>query len=256
MNGTGSSTERLSQKTLWPYSTHLKTGDCLIRLTWTQRALDISPLDGIGWLADQSEELSNWASSVGRWRRADAGQFLYQAGDVPDGLYGLAEGALELSFPLVAEEPVVLHRADVGFWIGDAAVLSRRPRLISIVTATPARVLHISATEVDRLLASHPQFWPAFYDLNTRNVETALTLLSESLALTVKARVCRRLLALAERDRDVQITQDALAKLLGVTRSTVRRSIAELAVEGGVETGYGTLRVTDLAVLRRHKDEQ
>jgi len=171
-------------------------------------------------------------------------------------MYGLAEGALEITFPLVADEPVTIYRAEPGFWIGDAAQLSRRQRMIGIAAATPVRILRVSGAELERLLVECPRFWPCFYDLSSRNVETALTLLSECLALTVKARVCRRLLTLAERDRDVQITQDDLAKLVGVARATVRRAIAELAADGGVETGYRSLRVKDLAVLRRHKDEQ
>lgn len=171
-------------------------------------------------------------------------------------MYGLAEGALEITFPLVADEPVIIHRAEPGFWIGDAAQFSRRSRMIGIAAASAVRVLRVTGADLERLLAETPRFWPCFYDLSSRNVETALTLLSESLALTVKARVCRRLLALAERNAEVSITQDDLAKLVGVTRATVRRAIAELAAEGGVETGYRSLRLSDLAVLRRHKDEQ
>ena len=151
---------------------------------------------------------------------------------------------------------MTLHRAEPGFWIGEEAHLARRPRMISISAATPARLLKIPGAELDRLLAESPRFWPCFYDLSARNSELSLTLLGESLALTVKARVCRRLLALAEHDAEVTITQDDLANLVGVTRATVRRAIADLAAEGGVETGYRTLRLSDLAVLRRHKDEQ
>ncbi len=213
-------------------------------------------MDRVGWLADQPEDLQQWFAQVGRWQRFEPGQLLYLAGDTADGMYGLAEGALEITFPLVADEPVTIHRAEPGFWIGDAAQFSRRARMIGLSAATPARILRVSGADLERLLADSPRFWPCFYDLSSRNVETALTLLSESLALTVKARVCRRLLALAERDRDIQITQDDLAKLVGVTRATVRRAIAELAAEGGVETGYRSLRLSDLSVLRRHKDDQ
>ena len=80
--------------------------------------------------------------------------------------------------------------------------------------------------------------------------------LAESLSLTVKARVCRRLMKLAGQDEGVEITQETLARLVGVTRATLRRVIQDLADEGGVETGYRSLRVADAAVLARHVDEQ
>lgn len=201
--------------------------------------------------------MRDWFGQVGRWIRLDPGQALYHAGDAANGLYGLASGALEITFPLVAGEPVTLHRAEPGFWIGEEAQLSRRPRMITVSAATPARLLKVPGADLERLLDESPRFWPCFYDLSARNSELALTLLGESLALSVKARVCRRLLALAESGEEgVAITQDDLAKLIGVTRATVRRAIADLADEGGVETGYRSLRLRDKAVLRRYQDEQ
>nr|WP_246317598.1 cyclic nucleotide-binding domain-containing protein [Hyphomicrobium methylovorum] len=85
----------------------------------------------------------NWASEIGRWRRYGAGQFVYQAGDPSDGIYGLADGSLEITFPLVAEEPVSVYRAEVGFWIGDAAELASVPRIVSLMAATESRLLHL-----------------------------------------------------------------------------------------------------------------
>lgn len=244
----------------YPPSAHyidgIAAGDWLIRLTSTRKTIDIAPLDQVGWLAEQADELRDWFASAGRWKKLEAGQIMYQAGDVADGIYGLASGTLDIALPLVGGELVTIHRAEPGFWIGDSAQLSKRPRMISISAATPCKVLRVPGADLERLLTENPQFWPSIYDLNHRNVETALTLLGESLALTVKARVCRRLLALAEHEAEVTITQDDLAKLVGVTRATVRRAIAELAAEGGVETGYRSLHLSDLAVLRRHKDEQ
>jgi CRP/FNR family transcriptional regulator, cyclic AMP receptor protein len=221
-----------------------------------QSAVDLAPLDKRGWLAEQPEPFRNWVAGVARWRDFGAGQIVYQAGDDSDGIYGLASGGLELSFPLVADEPVIVHRAEIGFWIGDSAELSQRPRMVSLCAAGPTRLLHVSSREVNAMLTKHPRHWRSFYDLSARNVNSAMTLLAESLALTVRARVCRRLLALAEQDADVEITQDTLARLLGVTRATLRRAINDLAAEGGVETGYRSLRVSNAAVLALYRDEQ
>ncbi|MBA2126525.1 hypothetical protein DLM45_09865 [Hyphomicrobium methylovorum] len=103
----------------------------------------LTPLDQLGWLAEQPKEFMNWASEIGRWRRYGAGQFVYQAGDPSDGIYGLADGSLEITFPLVAEEPVSVYRAEVGFWIGDAAELASVPRIVSLMAATESRLLHL-----------------------------------------------------------------------------------------------------------------
>jgi CRP-like cAMP-binding protein len=220
------------------------------------RCVTLAPLDREGWLADQPDDLKAAMAAAGRWRRFEAGQFLYHAGDPACGLYGLAEGALELTFPLVAEEPVTVHRAEIGFWIGDSAELSETPRLVSIAAATPSRVFHVPGVAMRRILAERPEHWRALYRLSARNVETAVRLLSEALALTVRARVARRLLALAGSDGDVSITQADLAKLVGVTRATLQRCLSSLEAEGALERGYGTVRVRNTTRLAQFSDEQ
>ena len=222
----------------------------------TSRRVDLAPLDREGWLAEQPEALRAAMAGAGRWRRYEAGQFLYHAGDPASGLYGLAEGALELTFPLVAEEAVTIHRAEIGFWIGDNAEFSETPRLVSVAAAAPSRVFHVPGAAMRRLLAERPEHWKALYRLGARNLQTALTLLSEALALTVRARVARRLLVLADRDGDVSITQSDLAKLLGVTRATLQRSLSSLEAEGALRRGYGSVSIRDARRLSLFADEQ
>lgn len=191
-----------------------------------------------------------------RWRSYDTGRFLYQAGDAADGLFGLAEGGLEVTFPLIADEPVAIYRAEIGFWIGDNAEFAQAPRLVSVMASRPSRVLHWPGKAARALLAAEPRHWLSLYRLSARNVGMAVQLLSEALALTVRARVGRRLLALASGEGDAAITQTDLAKLVGVTRGTLQRCLNDLAARGGVETRYGRIRVTDAAVLTRFRDEQ
>jgi CRP-like cAMP-binding protein len=221
-----------------------------------RKSIDISPLNKLGWLADQSPELHSWASEVGQWRSYDAGQAIYQADDPADGLYGLAEGAIQIAFPLPTREQVFLHRAEVGFWIGDLAELASAPRLVSVVSATNSRLLHISSEKVRRLLDYHPWHWPAFYRLSVSNMRMALTLLSEALSLTVRARVCRRLLALSEANPDIEITQETLSELLGVTRPTLRRCLLDLEERGAIARKYSRLSIIAPLVLKAFCDER
>jgi CRP-like cAMP-binding protein len=217
---------------------------------------NIAPLDQVGWLAGQSKDFRDWAAEVGRWRRYGAGQFVYQAGDVADGLYGLAVGSLEITFPLVAEEPVSIYRAEIGFWIGDAAELAEIARMVSLMAASESKLLHLPSHAIQQLLSSQPEHWRAFYRLGALNSRTAIMLLSEALSLTVRARVSRRLLQLAERSHEASITQDDLAKLVGVTRGTLRRCLDDLAARGAIEMRYRRLRVLDANILAAFRDEQ
>lgn len=225
-------------------------------LSQRQACVNLAPLDRVGWLAEQPEPFRTWLSQVAHWRDFSAGEFLYQAGDPSDGLYGLASGSLELTFPLVAEEPVVVHRAEIGFWIGDNAELADEPRLVSVMAAENSRVLYVSSRAIRAHLAERPEHWQAFYRLSSRNVRTAIMILSEALALTVRARVCRNLLRLTATPGHAAITQEGLAKLIGVTRTTLRHALAQLVEIGAVRVGYRQVIVQDRDALVRLQDEQ
>lgn len=221
-----------------------------------QRTLDLAPLDQVGWLSDQPAEFKRWVSMVAQWQNYAAGQTIYFAGDPSNGLYGLATGAVELTFPLIAEEPTSFYRAEPGFWIGDSAELSDEPRLVTLSAASDCRLLHIPHAAIRADLERNPHHWQSYYRLSHINVKTAVTLLAESLALSVRARICRRLLKLTELSADVKLTHDQLAKFLGLARTTVSEELAKLSASGAVYTGYGRIEVLDRTVLLRYRDEQ
>jgi CRP/FNR family cyclic AMP-dependent transcriptional regulator len=221
-----------------------------------QKMRNLEPLDTYGWLSGQPADFRHWANSVGRWKRYRPGQIVYSAGDKSDGAYGLAEGGLQIMFPLVADEPVVVHRAEVGFWIGDAAGLSAEPRLVTVMAAVETRLLHLPSSAINVLLANRPDHWRCFYQLSMGNLRLAVTHLAEALALTVRARTCRRLIGIADSNGDAAITQDELAKLLGVTRPTIRRCLQELEDIGAIETNYRKLRIVNRSALEAFTNEQ
>ncbi len=218
--------------------------------------IDLGSLERVGWLAEQPSDFIAWAKRVGRWREFTAGQFVFHAGDKSDGIYGLAAGALEIQFPLVAGEPVSVYQAEIGFWVGDAAELTRNERFIGLIARTDSRLWYLPSRSIQELLRGQPEHWRAFYSLSRRNQETAVTLLSEALSLTVRARVCRRLLRLTEVQRDARITQLDLARTIGIARGTLQRCLADLEAQRAIAVGYRNISVVDPALLRVYVDEQ
>lgn len=208
-------------------------------------------LHRVGWLSRQPHDFQALVAQLGRWRELRAGETLYIAGDEPDGMLGLAEGILELTFPLLGDEPVVVHRAEPGFWIGEAAILTGQPRLVSIAAATNARVFFVPACSIRRLVEEEPRHWRSFYEQSLTTTMTAVTLLAEALSLSPRARVARILLRLASTDGSVPGSQEDLGRLLGMTRSSVRRALASLTEVGAVTSGYGVLSIHDRKLLEQ-----
>jgi CRP-like cAMP-binding protein len=73
---------------------------------------------------------------------------------------------------------------------------------------------------------------------------------------TIPERAARWLLHAQDRAGDrIELTQEAFAGLLGVQRTTVNAVVRELASEGLIATGRGTVQVTDRAGLKRRACE-
>lgn len=212
---------------------------------------DLAPLDRIGWLAAQPEALREWMRRSGRWRHFDKGQPLYQVGEEPEAMYGLGSGALEVLIPVSDDDQVTIHRAEPGFWVGDSGLLAGSQRVLTVVAVAPCRVFCIPASTVRRLLADRPEFWRCFYELAHRNGTLAVATLADVLALSPEARLARMLLRLADEKGEVQATQSDLARLLGVTRSSLQRALGHLQHDGSIRTGYGIVVVADRTRLEK-----
>jgi CRP/FNR family cyclic AMP-dependent transcriptional regulator len=218
-------------------------------------AQDLDPLDRIGWLSRQPESFRAWVAENGRWRRFAPGETIYLAGEEPDGMYGLGAGALDITFPLQGDEPVTLHRAEPGFWIGEAALMAGASRLVSLSAAVESRVYILSLGALRELLARDPACWRILYEQSFGNQMVALTLLAEALSLSPRARLARLLLRLADAERRVQGNQDDFGRLIGMTRSSARRALASLGEAGTIRTGYRWLEIVDVDGLTRISNE-
>jgi CRP-like cAMP-binding protein len=216
-----------------------------------RKTTDIAPLDRVGWLAGQPQVMRDWVATVGSWRDYGPGQIVYLADDPADGLYGLAHGALDISSPGAGDEQVSLSRAEPGFWIGDAALLSNTARLVTVTAMTEARLLFVPGPAVLRLLNDQPELWPSFYMLSNINLATALDLLAEALSCPPRVRIARHILRLSHAgDHTVIASQADIARLAGVTRATMQRGMGDLIRKGAIETGYRSIRVRDRDALR------
>ena len=101
---------------------------------------------------------------------------------------------------------------------------------------------------------------PFIGNLFCRYSDYLLSLVMQSVACnafhSISERAARWLLYVQERAGDrIELTQEALARLLGVQRTTVNAVIKDLTSEGLIGTSRGTVRVMDRAGLKRRSCE-
>ena len=218
------------------------------------RSLD--PLDKVGWLSGEPREVRDWVAASGTWRRYAAGTIIYLAGDPSGGLYGLANGTLEITFPLDATEAVSVHRAEPGFWIGESACLAGVPRSVSLASVDDTLVFHVPSSAIERRVQERPDTWRAFYRPSHMNGMRAVRMLAEALALPPGARFCQLLIRLSASGTEVIGNQESLGALVGLRHTTAKRLVHSLVAGGAIRSGYGRIIILDRALLETiaHED--
>jgi CRP/FNR family cyclic AMP-dependent transcriptional regulator len=212
-------------------------------------------LESRGWLSQRSKETRKRLTGIAKLRNFDTHEPVYLAGEVPNGVFGLVRGSLNISFPRNDGEDYIVHQAGSGFWFGDLALFSRGTRLVSVHAAEPTTMVQIRARELGKLVREDPRLYADFYALTYENFKTALQIITNLAITSVDKRVADRLLleATAYPDSEgwIPISQPDLAQLLAVSLPTLRRAIGQFASAGLVEQGYGPIRVIDRKALQR-----
>jgi CRP-like cAMP-binding protein len=193
---------------------------------------------------------------IARVRRYQSGEHLYSTGERPLGVYGVASGVLDISIPREDGQEIVIHRTQPGFWVGDLALFSAQPRVVTATAATDVVAAFLSKDRLAQLLARHPELVTDFYMLSHRNVATTLQLIANLSVPRAEARIALRLLIYDQRQGQDQtwmpMSQEKLAQLTALSIPTVQRTLRRFLEEDIVELGYGRLRVIDRERLLGH----
>jgi CRP-like cAMP-binding protein len=206
-----------------------------------------------GWLARRTPRVRELLYSAAQLRDVSHGESLYCAGDSPDGIYGLVRGALQASIPRIDGQEFLVHRAEIGFWIGDVAAFSAQKRLVSLRAAGDCRVIYLPQKSIKKLIDRNPELFRDFYELTHENTRTILLLLGNLSITSAEQRIALRLLMhtdmLESEDGWIEVSQETLAQMVALSPKTVRRTLRQLALRGLVQSAYAKVRIADREAL-------
>jgi CRP-like cAMP-binding protein len=208
-----------------------------------------------GWLSDQQGEFQEWIMASAIWKQVTPDGVVYLAGDEPDGLYGLAAGAVDISVPIMGSEPVSVSRGEPGFWIGEAAILAGTRRAVSVSAIQPSTLVFVPRNKLVARLRQRPEWWQPFYELSQNNTTLAINLLAEVLALSPRARIARLLLRVADDSGVINGRKEDLGRLIGLPRSSFNRELKHFFAEGIIESGYTSIKILRRDALEALKDD-
>lgn len=181
-----------------------------------------------------------------------AGQIIQQQSDRGDGFWMIETGRVAICRFAADGSVTVFTVLGAGELFGEAAHFAGAPRQVDAVAEQPAVLVRIGAKQVDRMLASEPDFARALLASLANQLHLALDRIDRDRRLTAEARIARLLLDLTEPNGgELAITQQSLADRAGLSRVTAGQVLAGLERVGAIRRGYRRIAVIDRAGLEQ-----
>jgi CRP-like cAMP-binding protein len=183
----------------------------------------------------------------------ERGRLLYDPGDRIDTIYFPHDGVISLM--TLMEDGAAIESATIGREgaLGLMAAVAPRQSLSRAIVQTPTRASRISAGHLHEAWEKSPRL----RDLVDRHTEALFGHAIQSVACnalhSVEARFCRWLLTCHDRisTNTVALTQEFLADMLGVQRTTVTAVARALQEKGAIRYRRGVVDIIDRTVLEQ-----
>lgn len=182
------------------------------------------------------------------------GQVLFEPGDEVDTTYFPCHRTMA-SLLIVTRDGHEVEAATIGREgaIGGIVSEGHKPAYGRAVVQVAGSALAIPTSHLEAAKTGSARF----SDLFSRYADALLAQMMQGVACNalhkVEARCCRWLLAAHDRagDQIIHLTQESLAEMLGVQRTTVSAVTAELAARGLIRTHRGRVEIIDRKGLER-----
>jgi CRP-like cAMP-binding protein len=205
---------------------------------------------------DTTRDLRAAMSEV-RLRR---GEVLFREGQPGDRVYVIADGKIKLGHTSQDGRETLIAVLGPGEMLGVLALFDPGPRAATATAIAPTRLLELRHDDLTGILDGRPQLSSQLLQSLARRLRRTNAALADLVFSDVPGRVAKALLDLAKRfgepvDEGVRLvhdlTQEELAQLVGASRETVNKALAEFANRGWIRLEGRAVVILDEARLVR-----
>jgi len=223
-----------------------------------RRSPNAAELASIPWLQVLRDEDQAWVSAQIMVGDALAGDVVCRIGKAPTYWFGVVQGLLKMSADNAQGDSFTYAGLSAGGWFGEGTVIKREPYRYNVQALRPSVVAGLPIESFHRLLEQSIGF--NRFVMNQLNERLGQFIAAREIDRMTNPdiRVARSLAALFNPVlfpgvvEVLQITQQELAYLVGLSRQRVNVALQRLVEQGWIKVTYGGVRVINLNALRSH----
>ena len=188
-------------------------------------------------------------------KRADT---LFLEGEPGDRLYVLLEGKMKLSHSSGDGRESVFMVLGPGDMFGELSLFDPGPRTSTAVAVTDSRVLGLSNSQLRPWLNARPEVAHSLLQALANRLRRTNETMSDLVFADVPGRVAKALLELGDKFGEPSalglmvshdLTQEELAQLVGASRETVNKALADFASRGWIRIETRSVEILDAGRL-------
>lgn len=188
------------------------------------------------------------------------GETLFDEGDQGDRLYIVVEGKVKLGHTAPDGRENLIAVLGPGEMVGELTLFDPGPRTATATAVAPSRLLMLEHSALMGLIDARPELAKHMLRALAQRLRRTNEALADLVFSDVPGRVAKALLDLADRfgerrDEGVHVphdlTQEELAQLVGASRETVNKSLADFVSRGWIRLEGRAVLLLDVDRLRR-----
>jgi len=193
-------------------------------------------------------------------QRLRRGETLFHEGDAGDKLYLVTEGKVKLGRTSTDGRENLLAVLGPGQMFGELSLFDPGPRSATVTAVTDGELLSLSHEDLQRWLEGRPGVARGLLVQLASRLRRANDVVADLVFSDVPGRVAKALIDLANRfgrtaDDGVHVhhdlTQEELAQLVGASRETVNKALADFASRGWIRLEPRSVVIMDMDRLQR-----
>lgn len=212
------------------------------------------------WGRSLSEEEIRKALAGTCERTFAAGAFICMKGEPVEQWMGIVSGLGKMASHWTTGKTTSLTGITTGGWFGEGSLLKKEPRRYDVMAIRETRVAFMNRCTFEWLLDHSIHFNRYLLTQINERLGQFIGMIENERMLDTDARIARGLAALfnpvlyPDTNRLLQISQEELGYLAGVSRQRANQAMRVLEDAGLVRSEYGGINVLDLEGLRRFGD--